>query len=355
MQDSKIRVILMDDKIKKEKLEQELRFLKESYEAEVISKEEFEKGKVRIERKLKENELISSKEDGNIKLKVLPDEEETMIIPPPHPSEDSQPKTGKYDFLPVGKIVWILVIGLVVFGLLFALNSLRDKPMGDASDEIEEREASNKMDGSIQNEIKQKTPLKLMIINDRKNCFNCDTSRINQILRGWFGQLSAEEFDINQEKGKSLANELEIRMLPVYIFDSSLEKNEAYPKFRKIFSKKDDYYILSDNVSASPFYLERSEIKNRLDFFTIEDDSASKKAEANLQEFLNSFKNITFEKHSSNSDLSKELGIRSFPSFLVNNRIKFNGVLASEGIKENFCAMNRLPECDKELKRSLIN
>ncbi|HLC50453.1 MAG TPA: hypothetical protein VJI97_03415, partial [Candidatus Nanoarchaeia archaeon] len=36
----------------KDRLEQELRFLKESFEAEVISKEEFEKGKERIEKKL---------------------------------------------------------------------------------------------------------------------------------------------------------------------------------------------------------------------------------------------------------------------------------------------------------------
>src|SRR3989338_921575 len=44
----------MDDKTQKERLEQELRFLKESFEAEVISKEEFEKGSDRIERKLRE-------------------------------------------------------------------------------------------------------------------------------------------------------------------------------------------------------------------------------------------------------------------------------------------------------------
>ena len=47
-------MVLMDDKTQKERLEQELRFLKESFEAEVISKEEFEKGKDRIEKKIKE-------------------------------------------------------------------------------------------------------------------------------------------------------------------------------------------------------------------------------------------------------------------------------------------------------------
>ena len=39
----------------KEKLDQELRFLKESFDAEVISKEEYEKGKERIEKKLQGN------------------------------------------------------------------------------------------------------------------------------------------------------------------------------------------------------------------------------------------------------------------------------------------------------------
>ena len=47
-------MVLMDDKSQRERLEQELRFLKESFEAEVISKEEFKKGKDRLEEKLKE-------------------------------------------------------------------------------------------------------------------------------------------------------------------------------------------------------------------------------------------------------------------------------------------------------------
>src|SRR3989338_5677713 len=40
------------DASQKDRLEQELRFLKESFDAEVISNEEFEKGKERVEKKL---------------------------------------------------------------------------------------------------------------------------------------------------------------------------------------------------------------------------------------------------------------------------------------------------------------
>src|SRR3990167_9001413 len=87
----------MDDKNQKERLEQELRFLKESFEAEVISKEEYEKGIERIEGKLREignsakpaenvqsaeakeegqknGDAIESREADKIKLKVIQDE-----------------------------------------------------------------------------------------------------------------------------------------------------------------------------------------------------------------------------------------------------------------------------------------
>ena len=57
----------MDDKTHKEKLEQELRFLKESFEAEVISKEEYEKGKERLEKKLNEIEKIAKDCDEEAK------------------------------------------------------------------------------------------------------------------------------------------------------------------------------------------------------------------------------------------------------------------------------------------------
>ena len=54
----------------KEKLEQELNFLKESFESEVITKEEFEKGKERIEKKLKEPDS-SEEVNGGSKVEYI--------------------------------------------------------------------------------------------------------------------------------------------------------------------------------------------------------------------------------------------------------------------------------------------
>ena len=119
----------MDDKSQKERLEQELRFLKESFEAEVISKEEFEKGKERIDKKLKEiqnsaseksseepktiekeeqekpkiDEAIEAREGEKIKLKVIAEDagkneqeqiQKTLVLP--LSNQDSKEEKGDY-------------------------------------------------------------------------------------------------------------------------------------------------------------------------------------------------------------------------------------------------------------------
>ena len=67
----------MDDKSQKERLEQELMFLKESFDAEVISQEEYEKGKQRIERKLKEIQGSENKRNEQEKSDV-PKEDDAL-------------------------------------------------------------------------------------------------------------------------------------------------------------------------------------------------------------------------------------------------------------------------------------
>ncbi|MDP6139539.1 MAG: hypothetical protein QGI89_05645, partial [Candidatus Woesearchaeota archaeon] len=85
------------------------------------------------------------------------------------------------------------------------------------------------------------------------------------------------------------------------------------------------------------------EISNKLDLFVKANQVASLTAEDNLEEFLDEFEDdVNFEKHDENSEIVKELGINTFPAFLVNNKIKFSGVQAADVIKDNFCRMNEL-------------
>ena len=94
-------------------------------------------------------------------------------------------------------------------------------------------------------------------------------------------------------------------------------------------------------------------MQNKLDLFVISGDDASIKAEKNLKEFLDAFPEAKFGMHDADNALAKELGIEIFPTFLINNRVKFSGVAAAETIKENFCKPNKLPACEKSLPKSL--
>ena len=203
-------------------------------------------------------------------------------------------------------------------------------------------------------EFKNIQKTNVIVLNDRKNCFNCDTQRVLSILENWFGALNVKEMDYNTNDGKNIAEIFTPTLLPLYILDENITKKQSFDQFKQVFVKKDNNYVLNENTAGSAFYFRRENIPNKLDLFIISGDDASIKAENNLKEFLNAFKEVKFEKHSSNDKLTQELNIKTFPTFLVNNQVKFSGVLSAETIKENFCKINKLLECDKSLSKSLI-
>ena len=196
--------------------------------------------------------------------------------------------------------------------------------------------------------------VKLIVLNSN-NCFNCDAGRVLSILNEFFPNLDIENFDIGSNEGKKIAERFGIAALPAYILNSSLQQALNYHKFFSAFNIAGDSFVMKNTVANSNFYIERGEIPGKLDLILKDGQAASTEAEKNLQEFLNSFKGkVDFEKHSDNSALAKELGINTFPVFLVNNEVKFSGVQAADVIKDNFCRMNDLEECGLELSKSLI-
>ena len=86
----------------------------------------------------------------------------------------------------------------------------------------------------------------------------------------------------------------------------------------------------------------------------IQGDANSIKAEKNLKEFLDNFGNVKFEKQLAGGKLAEEFGIKSFPTFLVNNLVKFSGVHTADTIKSNFCKLNDAQDCNKTLSKSLV-
>ncbi len=344
------------DKAAREKLEQELRFLKESFDAEVISKDEYEKGKERIEKKLQGNE--NNGNNNELKSHETEKEEETKTestnqvkseemaeakkdvesqhLPAETKEQKKEDKKGNKAFK---YAIVFVVLTLIVF---FGYSLLKQ-------DKVMEKEETKDV-----NFVPEAKKTKVVVLNDRKNCFNCDTERVLGIIENWFGALDYNEIDYNTEQGKEFADKFGVRALPAYIFDSDIANISVYNQIKQTFVNKNGNYILSENAAASSFYFRRENMPNKLDFFVREGGSASAMAEKNLKEFLESFPNAESEKHSSTSDLAKELGIKTFPTFLVNNRVKFTGIHPAETIKGNFCSLNKVEECQKNLSNNLI-
>lgn len=402
----------MDDKTQKERLEQELRFLKESFDAEVISREEYAKGKDRIEKKLREiekgvqqndeslaeeainaghaegqkkaeeteHEPLAESKDGKIKLRVIQDDreqeyfensqssekEETAIeTKPEKPEEAKQGKDGKFFKYAVVFVVLVLV-AFFAYSLLKnsaqksheKINQAEFAPACSSNDDCKQegKEGTCIKPGNkdAKCEFKDIQKANVIVLNDRANCFNCDTQRVLSILEEWLGPLNEKEINFNTEEGKKINYKLDAKILPIYLFDENITTKPRFEKFRQAFAKNGDNYVMKDDAAGSTFYVKREGIPNKLDLFMVSGDDAGTKAENNLKEFLGVFKNIKFERHFQNDNLTKELEIKSFPAFLVNNRVRFSGVLAAETIKENFCRMNKLPECEKSLSKSLI-
>ncbi len=194
-----------------------------------------------------------------------------------------------------------------------------------------------------------------LVILNANSCFNCETSRVLSIIKGFFPNLDIKNIDFETKEGKELAEKFSVNALPAYILNSSLKEAHNYNQFSNAFNEADGNFVMKNTVSNANYYISREEIPNRIDLFVKPGQPASLKAEENLKEFLGAFNGkAVFEKHNENEKAAKELGINTFPVFLVNNKVKFSGVQPANKIKENFCEMNKLEECSLELSRNLV-
>ncbi len=439
----------------KEKLEEELKLLKESLDLNVITKEEYETAKQRIEAKLddlnilkQKNGEIEVKKEGEVKEDLKPEEkievreikeekvepieeeekeeakheeekiEETKIkeestakeeqkkienikeaeekvteelkeekvveeieegekeelgsISKP---EDEQPEIISEEETKIDKkiFVYISIIVILILGLWYVF-FLEKADVEDVSaepaDNILSLIACNSDDDCMEKgkigvcnnpgeenaecEYIEDVKVELMVLNSN-NCFNCETGRVLSILDGFFPNLDVENIDFENVKGTGFIANFGINALPAYIFNLSFKEAYNYDKLSSSFNKVDDSFVMKNTVANANYYVEREEIPNKLDLFFSQGQTASTKAEENLKEFLEVFDSeVEFEKHNEDSEIVKELGINTFPAFLVNNKIKFGGVQPADKIRENFCQLNSVTECASGLTKSLV-
>ncbi len=396
----------------KDKLEEELKFLEESFESDVITKEEYEAAKQRIESRLKELgqkkekpgikvEEIKHEEIGKEELRKQPgegqkkleevkvedkkaeekvrEEKPTEEISEEKPAEEIKEEALKEEKpeipeeeIKINKkaLAYVAVILILVVGSWYFFFSGPVTPdisfnpvdksaalIACSSDNECGKEGKigiciNPGKENAECEYIEDVKIKLTILNS-KECFNCNSGRVISILNGFYPNLDIEMIDFETEQGKETAEKFNIYALPAYIFNSSFEEAYNYDKLSSSFNEAYDSFVMKNTVANANYYIGREEIPKKLDLFLMQDQAASLKAEENLKEFLETF-DVDFEKHAANDEIAKELGINTFPTFLVNNKIKFSGVQPADKIKENFCYVNKLDECSLELSKSLV-
>ena len=423
----------------KEKLEEELKLLEESFSLDVITQEEFEYAKQRVEAKLNRLDGLEQKEEESEK----ESKEELGEEPKPEGETEEEPEANEYEAKeeaeeekseeetyiekeeltekpeeeereedeqkkleeteaeeekPAGEVeeeekieekqpeiifekekksskkIWayIAIILILGFGLWYFFlpgsSNAEDvskpvyKPVNliaCSSDDECIKEGSigicnNPGEENAECKYIEDVKIKLTILNS-DNCFNCETGRVLSIIHSFFPNLDTENVDFETDAGKEIAEKFNIAALPAYILNSSLQESKNYYKLYNAFTKVDDSFVMKNTVANANYYIGREEMPNKLDLFLIPSENASFAAEKNLKEFLEAFdEKVDFEKHNSDDEIVKELGINTFPTFLVNNKIKFSGVQSANKIKENFCSMNKLDECELGLTKKLV-
>jgi hypothetical protein len=199
----------------------------------------------------------------------------------------------------------------------------------------------------------QDSAISVTLLNARE-CFNCDKDRLVGIIHNYFPNSKIDEIQVSTEEGQELIKKYKVSSVPAFIFNQSIIDARNYNSFSSAFIEFNGSLIMKSSVANSNYYLSREEEKNRLDIIVKPGQEASESAEVNLQEFLSIFTGVKFNKHLSSSEFAKGLEINSFPTFLVNNKVKFSGVHSAEKIKENFCAMNDQSGCNTELTTILV-
>ena len=414
------------DEEQKNRLEQELKFLSESLEADVISKDEYERGKERIEMKITELEQETPVEEKPVEEKPVEESTESqkseeVEAKPQSESPSEQEVEEVKEEIPVKedieikeikpqptKIIgaereiieeksneeekpeekgtkiteepsdseeitlskkWIYGIAILILAaiLFFSLRGcINENPIeefvpdclsdSDCKQEGTIGTCSNPDTEEAECQFKQDASTNLIVINDN-DCELCDSSRIKNTIKKIFPNVQIQNIDYGAEEAKQLIIELNIDALPAYIFDSDVSLTVNFNDFKRALIKKGDSYVMTNTASGANYYFKREEIENRLDSFSTTD--ISEKADSNLNEFLGLFEDsIDFEKHivsaKDKTQLKNELGITSYPAFLINNQIKFGGVQSSDSIKDKFCKLNEISGCEKELRKNII-
>lgn len=392
----------------KERIERELRFLKGSLDAGIISRVEYEKGVQRIEKKRTELEIeepkpeISEKAAEEITVKEIgeePIEKETNDEKKEPPIEESKteeqvvteeatlkeekeqeveefieknnekpeekPKKSKKKFWALAVIVGIIIVFIIIQNNKPTTVEPEETIVPEEAEKIfiecyedsdcEKQGKIGKCNNSGTGEASCTyiDPVKVgLTVITSEGCISCDPTGMLDLLGGLFPGIEVNSIEFDSTKGKKLITSMGIEALPAFMFDSKINETMNFAVFKQALNKKEESYLVKNSASFANFYFKRQEIPKKLEMFTLTEENPD--LDKSIEEVKDLFGNeieikITFVNDAWKITLEKQLGITTYPTFLINNQLKFGGIQPPETIKNKFCESNDLKECTTTL------
>lgn len=109
-------------------------------------------------------------------------------------------------------------------------------------------------------------PVKLTVIKPI-TCKTCNAEGSLESIKTILPSLKVEYILDGTKQAKELIGKLGIKMLPAYLIDQSIEKEEIFSQINKISKKVNNYYVLEPGFTGVSYFTNRKRILNRLDVF----------------------------------------------------------------------------------------
>lgn len=110
------------------------------------------------------------------------------------------------------------------------------------------------------------TKINLFIITP-KSCRVCNTDIVVNQLKTQLPGLTVSYLYYPESQANKLIKELDIKSLPVYLFDKETAKDKTFANLKEAVERKGDFYILKPQISGLAYFLNREDIRGRLDLF----------------------------------------------------------------------------------------
>jgi hypothetical protein len=129
-----------------------------------------------------------------------------------------------------------------------------------------------------------------------KRCSFCSVEPTLKMLKDNFLGITLKTLDYRDKEAKKLIAEHKVSELPFFLLSSALKNETKFNKFSSLFEEKKAVFVAKKELSGVFLFLNRKEVKNRIDLFL---DLYEQKAGDILKELVNfsQEKNIKFVYH----------------------------------------------------------